>query len=132
MCKNIETVLSEKGCCVIKTKGDSMWPVIKSGRDKVLIVLPEKILKNDIVLYKKNNDFILHRIIKICDDFVITRGDNYSEEEKVFKDEIIGKANGIYCKKKFYSCNSPYINSKYFVRKFFSPLVNFYRKRTKK
>lgn len=128
MCKNIEQVLSEKGCCVISTKGDSMWPVIKSGRDKVLIVLPGSLSKNDIVLYRKHNTLILHRIVEICNNYVITRGDNYTATEKVFKEEIIGKVDGIYGKKNFHSCNSPHIKSKYFARKIASPIINLYRK----
>ena len=132
MCKNIESILSEKGRCVINTNGDSMWPTIKSGRDKILILPPENISKNDIVLFKNNNTFTLHRVIKICDGFLITRGDNYNETEKISFDKIIGKADGIYGKKKFYSCNSLYIKSKYFIRRLFSPLIIFYRKRSKK
>ena len=47
---------------------------------------------NDVVTYKKNNEFITHRIIKIDNEEVIAKGDaNNNEDDPINKKDIVGK-----------------------------------------
>ena len=57
-----EKVLEKEGFLVYTSKGTSMHPLIKEGRDVLLIKKKhEKLKRNDVVLYKGVSD-ILHFI----------------------------------------------------------------------
>lgn len=58
-----------------------------------LVVKKEKIYKKgDIVTYKIDGNYITHRIVKIENDKVITKGDaNNVEDEEFSVDNIVGK-----------------------------------------
>lgn len=47
--------------------GNSMWPMLRSGRDTVeLSVLPQRLEKYDLVLYQRaDGSYLLHRIIRV-------------------------------------------------------------------
>ena len=70
---------SLKGPIAIFTYGDSMTPTIKSNQ-KCLCIQKENYAEGDIVAFfqKENGDYqgILHRIVEIDGDEIITRGDN--------------------------------------------------------
>jgi len=54
--------------------GNSMSPFIKSG-ERVEIERADRIRIGDVVLLKMKNDFLLHRVIFVFRNFVITKGD---------------------------------------------------------
>ena len=75
----------------IKPKGRSMLPFLKEKRDEVIISVPEKpIKKYDIVLYKHDGVYVLHRVIKIKDKFFFICGDNSAVLEAVEREQILG------------------------------------------
>lgn len=52
----------------------------------------EDIKKDDIITFRQDNNLITHRVIKIEDEKIITKGDsNTSEDKPITKDDIIGK-----------------------------------------
>ena len=52
----------------------------------------DEIVENDIITYKKDGLLITHRVKKIKNDEIITKGDaNNSEDEPISKDNVIGK-----------------------------------------
>jgi len=55
-------------------KGNSMSPFINSG-EKVEIEKVERIRIGDVVLLKLKDDFLLHRVLFVFRNFVITKGD---------------------------------------------------------
>mgnify|MGYP000157704985 CR=1 FL=1 len=55
-------------------KGNSMYPFIKAG-EKVEIERVGKIRIGDVVLLKRKNEFLLHRVLFVFRNFVITKGD---------------------------------------------------------
>lgn len=72
----------------------SMWPILKRG-DLVIIkhIAPEKLKKGMIVVYRDTGGrgFVIHRIIKIVEDKIITKGDaNEIQDDPVEASEIIG------------------------------------------
>ena len=89
--QSIEEVLREKGFVVISTAGYSMAPMLRDRRDTVEIHTPTKSpRKYDVVLFKKGDRLVLHRIIKATGDGYIIRGDNAIEKDTVNPEDIIG------------------------------------------
>ncbi len=73
------------------TKGISMYPLFKTGRDVVKLITPlEPLKKYDVVLYKvAEGKYVLHRIIGVRSDEFIIRGDNTYRKEHVKKGRIL-------------------------------------------
>ena len=69
----------------------SMANTINIG-DIVVVKVNETFKENDISVYKEENSFITHRVIKIDGQDLITRGDaNNSEDKPIKSDQILGK-----------------------------------------
>lgn len=69
----------------------SMADTINIG-DIVVVKINEQFKENDIIVYKEENSFITHRVIKINGKNLITRGDaNNSEDKPITEDQILGK-----------------------------------------
>lgn len=88
--KDLWPIIEEKinlgGEAVINPGGISMLPLIKAGRDSVVLVKPQGILKKyDVALYRrKNGQFVLHRVVGVLDDTYIMCGDNqFLHEEDI-------------------------------------------------
>lgn len=61
-------------------------------KDIVIVKITDDVAENDIITYKSGENFITHRIIKIDNEKIITKGDaNNSEDEPITKDVIVGK-----------------------------------------
>ena len=103
----IEDELSRHGVYASTTRGVSMRPLFKTGRDMVIIVKPEaELRKYDVVLYRDGKGkYILHRIIAVKDTRLIIRGDNTYVREVVDKSRIIGVLTEFNRKGKHHSVN---------------------------
>ncbi len=98
-----------RGHFVITPHGVSMWPMIRNGKDTVLIEPAEgRLEKYDIPLYKdKRGRYVVHRIIEVTDTGYIICGDGLYEKEYDITDaNIIGVVRGFYRKEKFISCTN--------------------------
>lgn len=70
--------LNENHRAAFVVSGNSMWPLLASGRDTVILssVDPEKVRKGDIVLLKEEDGhYLLHRVTKVKDGQIETTGD---------------------------------------------------------
>ena len=68
---------------------NSMQPTLNIG-DFHLLYKSKDYNIGDIVAYEKDNKLILHRIIELSEDYVITQGDNNSTHDGiVFKQDIL-------------------------------------------
>ena len=68
-----------------------MEPTIKKD-DIIFAKITKDVNENDIIVFEKENVIITHRIIKIEENKIITKGDNNnSDDEAIEKSEIIGK-----------------------------------------
>lgn len=106
---SIEQFLSEKGVYLSATKGVSMLPFIREGRDTVLLRKPHRELKKfDIVLYKRaDGTYVLHRIVRIRNGAYTMRGDHQLiKEQGVTREQIIALASGVYRGGKFIDTSS--------------------------
>lgn len=96
----IET-LEKGGTFRLYPKGISMRPLIRQGKDSVLLKSPDTLNKFDIVLYKRENgQYVLHRLLEISNG-IILRGDNeISSEYGIKKEQIFAKVQTVYRKEK--------------------------------
>ena len=57
-------------------RGTSMLPLLREGRDSVLLAKPERLTVGDIVLARTaDGRFLLHRVIALTEETVILAGD---------------------------------------------------------
>ena len=101
----IEDVLKEKGVYMGPTVGVSMLPMLKTRRDTI-VVKPktERLKRLDVALYKRGEDYILHRVLESVDGGYIIRGDNCYADENVPEDAVIGVLTEFFRKDKHILC----------------------------
>jgi len=75
----------------ITVTGYSMYPLLRSGTDDVVLKKHGELKKYDVVLFKRSDgNFIFHRIIKIKGDVLTIAGDNETKKETpVLKSNVI-------------------------------------------
>lgn len=89
----LEQLINDNSYVVYRNVGSSMMPLIRQNKDLLVIrkKTSERLKKGDIPLYKRENNYVLHRIIKVTKTGYICCGDNrYSREYDVVDDMIIG------------------------------------------
>lgn len=89
--------LALHGKIIYKNVGTSMMPLIREGKDAMIIERPTgRLKKYDVALYKKHGAYILHRVIKVREcDYVIV-GDHCTVREYGITDsDIIGVMTGL-------------------------------------
>lgn len=60
--------------------------------DVILVEITKNVKEKDIIAFKQDNGLIVHRIISINDEGIITKGDaNNHEDEPINLEQIIGK-----------------------------------------
>lgn len=90
-----EELLAKDGKLVYKTKGCSMLPLLRQDRDLVIIEVPSSRLKPlDVALYKRDSNYILHRVIRVEDGYYLIRGDNTYALETVPDTAVLGVLAG--------------------------------------
>lgn len=88
-----EEELAAHGRIVTTNKGVSMMPLLRQGRDLMIIERrPEKRCKRlDAVLFKRlNGEYVMHRILRVREHDYYIVGDNCVNGEYVTDDQIIG------------------------------------------
>ena len=105
----IEDVLEKEGVFISTTVGISMYPLLKNRRDNVVLEKPKgRLKKYDVPLYKRDEKYILHRIVKVEENSYVTCGDNCREKESGITDgDVLAVATGFYRKNKFVSVQNP-------------------------
>lgn len=71
----------------------SMWPTLKEG-DLIFIrgTRGTELKEGEIVVYRNEKGFTIHRIVKLQGDRVVTKGDaNLREDNPVETSDVIGK-----------------------------------------
>lgn len=96
-----EKELQEKGVIIYTNVGTSMRPLIRQGKDIMIISsvdsIGRKLKKMDVPLYKRDSgQYVLHRIVKVTEDGYVLRGDNtYGNEYGITEKHIIGVLTGV-------------------------------------
>ena len=79
------------GLSHIRVQGNSMLPTIKSN-SLLFTIKAKRYEVGDIICFKQDGYFVVHRIVDIEETIVITKGDNNKEcDEKINLDQIYGK-----------------------------------------
>ena len=88
-----EEVLEKDNELFFTNVGYSMYPLIKQREDILHIVKSDTFKRGDIILYKSDVDhYVLHRILRIKKDKIITAGDyNYFKDQPISFNQILGK-----------------------------------------
>lgn len=82
------------GYTFFEVKTGSMSGTLEIGDVIIVKILDkdDKISVKDIITYKEENAIITHRVERIEDDLIITKGDaNNSEDSPIKKNQVIGK-----------------------------------------
>ena len=89
-----EEQIRKHGYLVYRNVGDSMLPILRQGKDLMVISRkPEDRLKKyDVPLYKRDNgQYVLHRILKVRkNDYVICGDNRWRREYGITDRHIIG------------------------------------------
>lgn len=106
---DFETELKEHGSIVYPNTGTSMMPLLRQHKDLMIIApRPEGRLKNnDAVLFRRGNDYVLHRIVKVLPEGYLITGDNQWAKEIVGDEQIIGVLTGFIRDGKEHSVSEP-------------------------
>ena len=96
---SIQDELEKNGRIIYSNVGDSMEPLIRQGRDLLVIERPKGRLKLfDIPLYRRDGSrrYVLHRILKVREkDYVICGDNRWTREYGITDRHIIGVLTGI-------------------------------------
>ncbi len=103
-----ETLLSG-GTVELPITGTSMFPLLKAGRDTVIIKADSQYNIGDIIFYRRDDGhFVLHRIVGADENGFILCGDNQTLLEKNITDRhIIAKVTEIKRDGKIISAHDP-------------------------
>ena len=103
----VQLQLEERDTASLVVTGNSMWPLFRHMRDRVLLAPPAVYGKGDIVLYQRSNgQYVLHRIMKKEKEISICCGDNQCEKEMIQNAWILAVVTDFYRKGKLYSVTS--------------------------
>ena len=95
-------ILQEGYGVLLKTRGDSMVPIIRSGSFiQVDPVQPEDLLLRDIVVYRQGDQVVAHRLVAKRQQGeklrLFTRGDAFSwqSREEVSPEQVLGRVTAV-------------------------------------
>jgi hypothetical protein len=97
-----QNILQEGYRVLLKTRGDSMVPIIRSGGlIQVDPVPPEGLLLRDIVVYRQGDQVVAHRLVAKQQQGgklrLFTRGDAFSCQslEEVSPEQVLGRVTAV-------------------------------------
>lgn len=101
---SLKEILNKYGKYTGLTMGTSMEPLIHQQKDNIIVVKNKgRLKKYDVPVYvTPKGKYIMHRIIKVCDDHYVIVGDNLFKKEYVTDDMICGVLVGFYKNGKHY------------------------------
>lgn len=101
---SIKEILDKTGTYTGLTMGSSMQPLIHQQKDNIIVVKNKgRLKKYDVPVYiTSSGKYVMHRIIKVCDDHYVIVGDNLLAKEYVTDDMICGVLVGFYKNGKHY------------------------------
>ena len=97
----------EHGTAILPVRGISMHPMLRNGRDQVILEKPVFPLKgHPILLYQRNDgDYILHRLVRRTKTCFLCCGDNQWQTEPVRTEQVVATVTGFIRKGKTYYVN---------------------------
>ena len=137
-----EEEIQKNGKLVYTNVGDSMRPLIRQGRDILVIsAVSGRLKKYDVPLYKRDSGkYVLHRILKVRENDYVICGDNRCTREYGITDRhIIGVLTAVVRDGKEVSVNNwkykEYVHlwcDFFWIRSFIIRSKNYVKKRVRK
>lgn len=106
----IRAILQAGGSCPVTVTGTSMVPLLRHGKDQVLISpLNRPVRRGDILFYVRDNGrCILHRAVRIGPDRTVTVcGDAQTQLEQIQPGQILGVVTRVRRKNREFPVTSP-------------------------
>lgn len=94
----VETEISDGRSVQFRLKGNSMFPLLRSGKDDVLLCpcSKEGLKPMDVVLFRYKENYLLHRIRHIEGDNLYLQGDGSVKATEVCTfNDVVGKIDEI-------------------------------------
>ncbi len=88
-----EEYLDQFGTLTYRFKGVSMLPMLRQGKDTFTVVkkTQQRCKKYDVALYRRGEQYVLHRVVKVLPQSYITLGDNcLCKEHGITDGDVIG------------------------------------------
>lgn len=124
----IEDIIEKEGYYISTSVGNSMLPFLRERKDTIVIQKRAQYKKFDVVLYKRNGNYVLHRIIKVLPETFHIRGDNCYYDEYVKHNEIIGVMVECYRGEKKVNLNSIFYKLYVCIRVYSYPIRSVFNK----
>ena len=80
----------------IGVTGTSMTPMLRHGKDSVLLCPPDAPKKGDILLYRRGDRYVLHRVVGFGETTLLCCGDNQWRKEPILPTHVDGVVCGYY------------------------------------
>ena len=90
--REVERLLDEGDSVTIRVRGNSMRPLLRNGRDRIILkkATEEDLCKGAVMLFRYRGTYCVHRVVRIDGDTVIFAGDgNYRTEERAARGDIM-------------------------------------------
>ena len=89
------------------TNGTSMLPMLRDGRDQVVLSpLPVRLKKYDLPLYRRENgQFVLHRVVAVGETYTCVGDNQFDFESGLRHEQMIGVVTAFTHKGRTYSVN---------------------------
>ena len=90
--REVERLLDEGDSVTIRVRGNSMRPLLRNGRDRIILkkATEEDLCKGAVMLFRDRGTYCVHRVVRIEGDTVIFAGDgNYRTEERAARRDIM-------------------------------------------
>ena len=107
---SFEEYLAEHGSLVYTFMGRSMLPLLRQGRDLITVERkgPARCGVGDVVLYRRGEQYVLHRVVAVRDRDYVILGDNCVNREFGIRDaDILGVMTGFVRGGKEHSVSEP-------------------------
>ena len=124
----IEDIIEKEGYYISTSVGNSMLPFLRERKDTIVIQKRAQYKMFDVVLYKRNGNYVLHRIIKVLPETFHIRGDNCYYDEYVKHNEIIGVMVECYRGEKKVNLNSIFYKLYVCIRVYSYPIRSVFNK----
>ena len=88
---NFEEILEKEGRLIYTNVGTSMLPLIRQGKDLLIIEPPDgRLKKYDIPLYRRDSgQYVLHRVLKVREQDYVLCGDHQWRKETGITDRYV-------------------------------------------
>lgn len=90
--REVERLLGEGDDVTIRVRGNSMRPLLRNGRDRIILrqFAEEDVRRGAVMLFRYRGAYCVHRIRRIEGDTIVFAGDgNYRTEERALRRDLM-------------------------------------------